>query len=159
MNKIKLTLLITGIVAIVLFFSIWAFLLQKETDDITAPEIYESLVLPYSKAIISGDLDFAYNVFTTKKYKAKHSLKEFKDAQKANVEFYGKLDSMNLTTGIFVFSKDIDRLWVYRGTINYFARKQPTKFSIDAVKEDGKFRISQTYPSQLTIRASSPQIF
>ncbi len=155
----KSVLLISGIVAIVLFFSIWAFRLQKETDDVTSPVVYDTLILPYSQAISDANYQYAYDEFTTEKYKLKHSFEEFKLAQLENRKYFGSLDSMRLTSGIFVFSKDIDRLWVYRGTISYFAEKKDTKFAVDVVKVDGKFKISQTYPSQLTIRASAPQIF
>lgn len=159
MNKFKLTLLIIAIISIVLFFSIYAFILQKKTNETIAPEVYSTLILPYSKAIAAKDYETAYKLYTCEKYKNKHKFDDYLKAQKANSEYFGQLDSMNLTSGVFVFLKDLERKWVYRGTINYYTNKTDTKFSVDVVKENGKFKISRTYPSQMTIRASAPMIF
>lgn len=159
MKKYMSTLIIIGVIGVITFFSGYAYILQRRIDHELSPKIYSTLFLPYSIAIREGRLEDAYRDFTTDKYKLKHSYEEFKKVQLENKEYYGKLDSMNLTTGIFVYLKDLDRQWVYRGTVNYFTSSKDTKFSADVVEENGKFKLSRTYPSQMTIRASAPLIF
>lgn len=159
MIKYKTILIISAIAVVVFGFAFYAYTLQQKTIDDKSPEIFENLIKPYCEELKAGNREEAYEKFTSRKYRSKHSLENFIKAQNDNAEYYGELDSMSLTSGIFVYTKDLERNWVYRGTINYYAAKMETKFTVDVIQEDSVYKISSTYPSQLTIRASAPQIF
>ncbi len=154
-------IVILSVVSLQLFVSFQAFKLQKETIDVVSPDVYTNLLKPYSIALKNKEFEKAYTEFTTNNYKEKHSYEDFLQAQEDNIKHFGNIDSIGLTSGIFVFMKDLERKWVYRGTANYYTDKLIMQFAIDVVKDttNNVYKISRTYPSQVTIRASAPMIF
>lgn len=157
--KLKTKLLIAAIVVFVISVSIGSFYVTLNTSNEIAPQVMTQVIKPYAELIAKGDYETAYNNYTTKKYRLKTSLEKYIEVQKQNKEYFGKLISMGLASGIFLYERDMDKLWVYRGTVTYNADKLPYKFTVDIIKEDGAFKINQTYPSQMNIRASAPMIF
>lgn len=144
---------LAGIVAV------FAFIVQKQSDESVSPQIFSSLIVDYSKNISELNYKEAYDSYTSTNYKRRNNFEKYEKAQKMNFDYFGKLDSMRLTSGVFFLVKNNEKEWVYRGTISYFAQKKDTRFTIDVVKENGRYKISRSYPSQMTIRASADQIF
>jgi len=160
-KKKYIIIAISALIAIQLFVSYKAYQLQKENIDEVAPAVYSTLLLPYSNALKYKDFEKAYKDFTTEGYKSKHNYEEFLKAQAENSIHFGNFDSISITSGIFVFMKDLERKWVYRGTANYHTNDMIMQFAVDVVKDtiSNSYKISRTYPSQVTIRASAPMIF
>lgn len=143
----------------VLGISYLSFRTQTEMNEKIAPEILNNLILPYSELLKQERYQEAYEKLTSTSYKKKHSLYEYLSAQEKNKEYFGNLISMELTSGIFIKMSDKDNKWIYRGTIDYNASKIKTKFTLDAVIENGKFKIARTYPSQISLGNPKPMIF
>lgn len=158
-KRLKYTLIISSITAFVFFMGYLSFKIQSDKNKELGPIINHDFIAKYSNAITSGDLQFAYDSLTSKSYKSRHSLKDFLTAQDRNKAYFGKVSKIKFTSGIIKLFQDADGAWVQRFTVDYVAEKKTAQFSVDVIQESGIYKMSRSYPGQLTIRSGSSMIF
>ncbi|MCX8054726.1 MAG: hypothetical protein N3A67_03540 [Ignavibacteria bacterium] len=143
----------------ILIISYYSYISFRKLNENISPIIFNELIKPYSRLIIDGDYQKAYENYTTHSYKSKHSFSEYNSAQINNKNHFGELLEMSLTSGIFIKMADKENKWIYRGTINYKCSKISSKFTVDVAIENGVYKIAQTYPSQLSFIKMKSMIY
>lgn len=150
---------IASVVLVVLTLSVLSFLVQTNANNKFTPEIDNQVLKPYTLSIINADYHKSYYELTSKMFREKNSFEKYKKVQEENRKEYGVLSSISPVSGIVFIEKNREKQWIYKCTLFYKASKRTFKITGDFVKENGKFKINETFFSQLTIRESSPVIF
>jgi len=81
---------------IVVPLAVYGVYVQYRTATQIVPEIRETLVEPYVRALQAGDYAAAHRLFTSAAFKAAHSLEEYLEAQRINQAEFGPLAEVTL---------------------------------------------------------------
>ncbi len=76
--------------------AIYGVYVHYRTATQIVPEIRQTLVEPYVRALQAGDYAAAYRLFTSAAFKAAHSLEEYLEAQRINQAEFGPLAEVTL---------------------------------------------------------------
>lgn len=147
------------IATVILIMSGVAFFVQSGTSGKVNPLIMNELINPYKELISNGNYETAYSQFTSVDYKVKFTLNNYLAAQDSNMRNYGELKELRPVSGVFLKESAQGNKVVFKATFAYIGSKASQRIIIDAIKEDGKFKIYNTYNSYVSIGNLMPVIY
>lgn len=173
MEKMKIRILVASIIAIVIALGIFGYFRHKSKSYEKVPDIVQQLIDPYRKALAERDFRFAYDEFTSSRYKNEHSFSEFLDAQLNNYSTFGRIVDIKPASGLFIKESlttnpwdPTTSNWIFKGTLLYEGEFKDSegnpkiaRIMMDIVLENGEYKIYDTYNSFVTISSIKPQIF
>jgi hypothetical protein len=139
--------------------SILAYIKQTNTNNTVNPRVIEELINPYEKLIKQADYETAYNEFTSKEYKSKYTLAQYLRAQDSNRTVFGNLELLKPVSGVFLKETVQDNKIIFKATFGYVGEKSTQRIIIDAIQENGKFKLYNTYNSYVSIGGLLPVIY
>jgi len=143
----------------VLPLALYGIYVQYQTAMRLTPEIVNTLVEPYSKALSSGNQAEAYRRFTSTGFRKRNSPASYLKAQEANTAEFGKL--LGITTRKGDAFKSAGNLFsgrrYYQGNMLYRYEKKELFVVWEVVREDDEFRIDATFLESLEML--SPGIY
>ena len=159
MKRSTSNIIIISVLSTVVILGVWGYFSQKNTNEELLPKIMQDVILPYQKHLKNDNYEKAYNEFTSKGYRQKHSMKEFFTAQNKNTDRYGELDSIKPISGIVIREKPMEGPWKYFLTLGYYGKKDSQKIIMEFITKDKAFVINNSYISTVTIKNKKPMIY
>ncbi|MDX9790467.1 MAG: hypothetical protein WC313_06475 [Candidatus Kapaibacterium sp.] len=147
------------VVSVIVIMSAAAFIKQSDTSSSVSPVIMENLIQPYAECLSSADYERAYFEYTSVDYKSKITLANYLSAQDTNIVKFGKLKELKPVSGVFLKETVQGNKIVFKATFAYLGEKGGQRIIVDAIKEDGKFKIFNTYNSYVSIGGLLPVIY
>ena len=115
------------------------------------PTIDQELVQPYAKAIKAGELDVAYERFTSAAFRERIPVEKYKEGQAANLAECGALKTLTIKPNDAFQSQGnlFSGKSYYYGQLDYKAEKTDRWIAWDVVKEGERFVIDSSYAVHL----------
>lgn len=159
MKSNKSTFVVFGVLALVIILSIFAYYNQKSKNQIIGDKINDELLIPYMEELKNGNIEKAYQLYTSKDYKKKYTLAKYKQAQDSNLVANGTINSLKPISGIFVRETAPGGITVFKGTVLLEADKAKKNIVVEITIEQGSMKINRTYDSYLTMSNILPVIY
>lgn len=140
-------LIIFGAISTVVLLSVIAFFQRKEHNEEIAPVLINEVINPYIALIEEQKYEKAYKEFTSVHYKDKHTLEEFIEGHKQNINDFGEIKEIRSISNLFVMQRKEGKPWVYKGTFGYIGEDKSLKIIYDIINDDGKWKIYDSYLS------------
>lgn len=147
------------VVTVIIFMSITAYYIKTNQKNNIQPQMTKNLISKYEEYIKNGRYSDAYYELTSTEYKKRTTLAQYLNSQNSNKGKYGRLKSLKPLSGLFLRETSSTDKTIIKATFIYSGEKSAQRIIIDAVKENGKYKIDNTYNSYVSIGGLLPVIY
>lgn len=139
--------------------AIYGVYVQYRNATQVIPEIYRTLVEPYTVAVRSGDYTTAYQRYTSAAFKQAHSFDEYLKAQNANLQDLGPLVEVTLKEDEPFQSAGnlFSGRRYHQGGLRWRGEKREAWVNWEVTQDDGAYRIDAM--AETFLDGLSPRIF
>ena len=147
------------VISVIIVMSGLAFWTQSNLSDEVSPKIMEKLIEPYNGFIKNKNYESAYFSLTSLDYRAKTTLAQYIHAQDSNFTYFGELVDLKPLSGVFLKETAQGNKIIFKATFAYIGSKKSQRIVLDAIREDGEFKLYNTYNSYVSIGGLMPVIY
>jgi hypothetical protein len=147
------------VILVILIMSGLAYWTQSNTSGEVSPKIIKELIEPYTELIKNNNYEEAYFSFTSSDYRAKTTLAQYTRAQDSNFTHYGELVDIKPVSGVFLKETAKGNKIIFKATFGYIGSNKSQRIMLDAIREDGKYKLYNTYNSYVSIGGLMPVIY